>query len=61
MSPIKKNSLQSFAEISILLLSVSLIIALTYYIYVTIKTMLHKNFSYNRWYNTYVLLAMNNS
>ncbi|CAD8161174.1 unnamed protein product [Paramecium pentaurelia] len=58
---IKKNSLQSVSEISILILSVSLIIALCYYLYVTIKTMLHKNFSYDRWYSTYILLSLNRS
>ncbi|CAD8080526.1 unnamed protein product [Paramecium sonneborni] len=58
---IKKNSLQSVTEISILILSVSLIIALCYYLYVTIKTMLHKNFSYDRWYSTYILLSLSRS
>ncbi|CAD8081957.1 unnamed protein product [Paramecium sonneborni] len=58
---IKKNSLQSVSEISILILSVSLIIALCYYLYVTIKTMLHKNFSYDRWHSTYILLSLSRS
>jgi hypothetical protein len=61
VDPIKKNSLQTFSEISILLLSISLIIALLYYIIVTIKTMIHKDFSYNRWHNTFILLALNRS
>ena len=54
----KKNSLQTFSEISILFLSISLIVALIYYFYKTIITMKMKNFAYTRWYETFVLFMM---
>lgn len=55
---IKKNSLQSFSEISILFLSISLIVALIYYFYKTIATIKKKNVAYTRWHQTFIKLML---